>query len=234
MLVHLVGEDVEVVFHRDCGEVGQLGARVDGAGRVGRRVQDEQAGARRDRGLELRWREFETRAVVAEHDLRHGPGEFHHFRVADPEGRRHDDLVARRAHGQDSEVAGELAARGDDDLGRGDGEIILRRIERDDRLAQGFHPGRGTVFSPAGLQGGRAGVLDVRRRVEVRFTGGKTADVLTSGLQGLGLRVDGERGRRRDGAGPSGKWRGSQAHRQRAANQRGPFLKCKPGGPWWT
>ena len=48
----------------------------------------------------------------------------------------------------------------------------------------------------------------------VALAGGETADIFTRGLQSLGFRIDGERRRRRDIAGPSGQWRGRVAHGQ--------------------
>jgi hypothetical protein len=48
------------------------------------------------------------------------------------------------------------------------------------------------VFGEAGGQRLGGGVLDVLRRVEVRFAGAESDDVLAGGLHGFGLGINGQ------------------------------------------
>ena len=54
VLVHVVGHDVHVrMLHQHVGQRLQFGARIGGAGRVRRRVEQQPLRLRRDRALEL-------------------------------------------------------------------------------------------------------------------------------------------------------------------------------------
>ena len=62
------------------------------------------------------------------------------------------------------------------------------------------------VFGEPGGERLGGGVLDVLRRVEVRFARAEADDVLAGGLHGLGLGVNGERERRRQRRGALEIW----------------------------
>ena len=112
--VDLVGQDHEVVLAGDVGDLLEVLARRDAAGRVGRRVDDDELGPRRDQRRQLVRVEAEV-VLLAD---RAGDGlaadEAGH-RLVDREARvRVDDLVALVDEGQDREEHDRLAA-GDHD-----------------------------------------------------------------------------------------------------------------------
>ena len=192
VLVDLIRHHIAVVPERDGGDGLQLGARIDRAGGVGGRIDDNQAGARGDGGLQHRGREAETGSVIGKDDLRRRAGKLHHFGVADPERRGNDDLIAGRAHGEDGEVAGELAAGRDDDLRRRDLQSVVSSVFVGYGLAERLDAGRGGVFGLAGLERSDAGLLNVLGRVEIGLAGGEAAHVLAGGEEGFGFGVNGE------------------------------------------
>src|SRR5690606_10610816 len=85
-----------------------------------------------------------------------------------------------------------LAADADEDLVRG----ILKAVVALERCAHGFDDFRAAlgvgVLRLAGLQVLNGGLLDEIRRVEVRFPCAKGEDGNALGLEGLGLRRQGE------------------------------------------
>lgn len=74
---------------------------------------------------------------------------------------------------------------------------------------------------------GDARLLDMFRRVEVGFAGGKTTDIFTRSLQGLGFAIDGQGRGWRNVASPSGQWRRRIAHDKRGT-KRSRLVKGKP------
>ena len=129
-----------------------------------------------------------------------GAGELDHFRIAQPIRRGNDDFVARLARGENDVVAGMFAAARDDDLRRLVGEAVLALEFGGDGLAQFGNAAAGRVFGEPGGERLGGGVLDVLRRVEIRFARAETDDILAGGFHGLGLGINGQsEGRRQRG-----------------------------------
>jgi hypothetical protein len=125
-------------------------------------------------------------------------------RVAHPIGGWDDDFVTGADGGEDGEVAGHLAARGNDDVGIGDTGETATGVVLGNRLTKGGDARRGGILRLAVGQGLGAGVLDKLRGIKVRLTDPEADDILTGGLEGLCLGVDGEGRRRGNIAGPRG------------------------------
>ena len=89
-----------------------------------------------------------------------------------------------------------LAAATHDDLRRLVSEAVFALELVSDGLAQFRDAAGWRVFCEPGGERLGGGVLDVLRRVEIRFAGAETHNVLACGLHGLGLRVNGEGERR--------------------------------------
>ena len=192
VLVDLVGHDPHVGLHADGHEGFELGAGIDGAGRVGRAVDDDHARLRGERGGQLGRGDLETGDVLGVDDDGRSAGELNHLRVAHPIRGRNDDFVAGADRGEDGEVAGHLATRGDDDVGVGDAGEAATGVVLGDGLAEGGDARRGGILGLAVGQGLGAGVLDELRGVEVGLADAEADDVLAGGLEGLRLGIDGE------------------------------------------
>src|ERR1035441_4240869 len=95
-----------------------------------------------------------------------------------------------------------FAAARDDDLGGLVSQSVLALEFGGDGLAQFGDAAAGSVFGEPGGERLGGGVLDMLRRVEIRFARAEPDDVLARGLHGLGLGVNGqrERWRQRRGA----------------------------------
>ena len=160
VLVHVVRERPHMRMpHQHLGDRLHLGARIGRTGRVRRRIEDQPLGILRDRTLERLRLHLEAILEPRRHCHRRGARQQHNVRVADPIGRRNDNLVARierRHQGVEQHL---LAAGADDDLGGLVVELVLAlELARDRRL------GRLTT-----LDRRNGGLLDVVRRVEIRL-----------------------------------------------------------------
>ena len=103
-----------------CADRAHLVRRVDRAGRVGRRAEQQHLGARRPRGLELLDGD-QVALVLAGEDLdRHAAGQRDRLGVRGPVRRGQQHLVARVHHRREGLVDRLLAAVGDQHLLRGD------------------------------------------------------------------------------------------------------------------
>ena len=209
LLVNLVAHDEDAFLHADVAERFDFIGRVNAAGRVAGRIENEQARARRDGGAELHGRDFEFGLVARGKNDRRGARELHHLRIAQPVRRGDDDFVAFGASGENDVVAGMFAAAGDDDLTWLVGEAVIAREFIGDGLAQFRNAARGRVFGETIGECFGAGVFDVLRRVEVRLTGAEADDILAGGFHGFGLGINGERKRRRERCGA---WRNFVVH----------------------
>ncbi len=152
MLVHVVRQHPDVrMFHQHVGERLKLGLGIGGAGRIGRRVEDQPLGLRRDRLFERVRRQLE--AVVDGGSAKTGvpPQIAHHFGIAHPVGARDHYLVARverRHQGVEQDL---LAAGADDRLLRLVVEVVLALELVGDRLAQRHEcPTRADISSRRG------------------------------------------------------------------------------------
>ena len=168
------------MLHQHVGQRLELGARVGGAGRVRRRIEDQPLRFWRDRAVErLR---LHLEAVFHPGVDRHGrpAGECHHFRIADPIGRRDHDLVARIERRHQRVVEHLLAAGADADLRGLVVEAVLTLELGDDRRLEFRDAVDIGVFRRApALDRLDRGRLDVVGRVEIRLAGAEPDHVTT-------------------------------------------------------
>jgi hypothetical protein len=199
VLVHVVGQDPDVrMAKEDLGQALQLVLRIGGARGVGGRVEDQPAGTRRDHGLQFGGLQLEAAGRCGRGEDGGPAGQEDHVGIADPIGRRHDDLVARVQGGHHGVEDDRLAAGRDVHLGGLVGQAVLARELGSDgflELRDAVHRG---VLGLALTDGADRGLLDVVGRVEVRLAGAEADDVSTLGLQLPGLLVRGHGGRRLD------------------------------------
>ncbi len=197
LLVDVVGEDPDIrVAQQHVADRPQLVGRVGGAGRVARVVQHEPAGPRRDRLLERLGAQLEAVVLLARHQHRLAVGQRDDVRIADPARARDDDLVVlvqRRQHGIEDHL---LAAGRDDDLLRFvvDARVTEKLLRHG--LAQHRRAGDIGIVRLVVLDGADRRVLDVARRVEVRFALRERDHVLALGdhVPRLGRDGDGQAG----------------------------------------
>ena len=118
VLVNFVTHDEHAFLDADVADGLGFLRRIDTAGRVARRVQDEQPGVWRDGGAELCRCDFEFGLVGGFQNHWLGAGELDHFRIAQPVRRGNEHFVAFLAGGEDDVIARMFAAAGNDDLRR--------------------------------------------------------------------------------------------------------------------
>jgi len=175
-------------------------AGIHRARRVGRRHEHEKLRARRARRLELLDGDLEASLLCRLEDNRRRAREPDRFGVRRPVRRGQQRLVTLVEQREQGVVHGVLAAVGHEHLR---GRHLVPRIAsglRGDRLSQLGKPGDRAVLVVLRIAAGFRGSLDdVGRCREVRLTGAETDDRLAGGLQGLGLGVNCQGGRRRDG-----------------------------------
>ena len=196
MLVDLVGDHPDAMGQRPLADGLDLGGGVHGAGRVRRRDEDEQLGARRARSLKL-GDGGPVAAGLIGHDLdRDTAGQADRLRVGGPVRSGQDRLVLGIEQGGKGVVEGLLASVCYQHLGCGDGiAAVAQGLGRDGLLQRRQAPRRGVAVHgryPAGSDGG---VDDVVRGRKVRLAGSEADDGATGGLEGLRLGVDGQGGR---------------------------------------
>ena len=197
--VDLVGEDDEIVLHRELGEPLDVLVRQDGSGRVVRRVEDEQPRARRDQRGDL----LDVHPEVVRLAQRGGDrraADVARHRLVDREARvRVDDLVAVVDQGEHGVEHDRLCARRDDHLlGRGLDPLPALHVG-DDRLAQRRDAGGGRVVRRSLVQQRpRRGLGDVARRVEVGLADLQVDHVAAGRLERTGARGGLEGGLRPD------------------------------------
>ncbi len=165
--VDLVREDHERVLARDGGDALHGLGLEHGAGRVVRRVEDQQFRARRDLALQIL--QVQVEAVLIAERQRHGPrAEEVDQRLVDRERRVGEQHVVavleQRHHGVEHD--GLAAGRDHDVVGVARDAALGLPLLGDD-LAELGQSGRRPVVRPALLQGLRRGVADVLRRIEV-------------------------------------------------------------------
>ena len=236
VLVDLVGDHPDAVLGGPAPDGLDERARRDRARGVRRRAPQQRLGVRRARGLEGLDGRQEVGGLVGAQDHRLAAGHAHGLGVGRPVRRGQQDLVARVDQRREGLEHGLLAAVGDEHLARLDLPARVPRGLRRDRVAQLGEPGGGGV----------AVVLRVRarrdRRVHHRLRGGEVglagaeADDRPAGrLEGLRLRVHGQRGRLRDPAhtgrdpavGRGGLERGHRCHAPDIDRQQRP--RSRPG-----
>ena len=149
------------------GDAFEVVAGQDAAGRVGRRVDDQQSRLRGDQRGEL---------VDIEPEVVLHPDRDRHRRRPDEAGQRlvdriagigNDDLVTRIDQTEDRVQHHALAADGHEDLERLDREALARRGVGGDRLAQRRDAGERRVVRRACVERRLGRRADVGRRVEI-------------------------------------------------------------------
>lgn len=214
VLVDLVGEQQHIGRRDDLGQPAHVVRVPDRAGRVVRRVEHDQARARRDGGGQL----VERNAVVGRlqrdrHRLAAGQLDRRQVAVV---GRLEDDHLVARMHAAQHRRQQRLrGARGDGDLALGVVGVAVQRGDLGgDRLAQRRHAGHRRVLVEAGAHGIRHGVDDARVAIEIRKA--------LAQVDGLLLR--GQRRHHGEDGGPDlrqpRRWRGDG--RERVSGRGGP------------
>ena len=175
----------------------QFGARIGGARRVRRRVQQKPFGLRRDRALELGRRHLEA-AGHGGHDLdRLAAGEQHHVGIAHPIGRRDNHLVAGVERRDEGIVQHLLAAGADRDLRGLVVEPVLALELLDHRFLQlGDAVHVGVLRRPAVADRLDRRLFDVVGRVEIRLAGAQPNDIAAGRFERARLVRHGDGGRR--------------------------------------
>lgn len=142
-------------------------------------------------------------AAVDQHRL--AAGHANHLRIAQPAGRGDEHLVAgieNRAQRGEQRL---LGAAGDNNFsGRVFNAIIVVKFITD-LLAQIQRACDGSITGNARVDGKLACIVDVFRRAEIGFAGGKADDVHSLRAQLLGARVNRKGNRRRNGQRAFGK-----------------------------
>ncbi len=201
VLVDLIGDDEHVrMAAQDLGEGLHLVRRVDGAGGVVGRVEDEEARPGAQRGLQGLRPELEAVVDARLGHNRRGAGELHHLGVRHPVGRHDHDLVAGGAEGEHGLGDALLGAVGAEDLAGGVREAVVAEELGGNRLAQFRQARVGGVVGPALAHRLRGGRHDGRRRVEVGLAGAQADDGLPGALALVGPLRHRERGRRLKGS----------------------------------
>ncbi len=197
--VDLVGEDPQVVLYGDARQLRHLLRGPHVAARIGGRVQEHRAAARRDRAPD--GGEVRTQVGAAGDLHRHRAGDAHDFHVADPGRQEQQDLVARIDHGEHRARERVLGAVADDHVLGGAGDGAGAPDVGRDGLAQGRRAGsRRVAHRPVErpLRGGPAGGLG---SLEVRLADRHVDHVGAGGGERLGARVQRQRDRDRDATG---------------------------------
>ena len=198
LFIDLVGDDVELLFHGEGGDLLERFARDHAAVGVAGAVEDQRLGLVRDALFDLLGANDEAVLVMAGHEHRHAAHHFHHFRVADPVGRGDEHLVAVVDEHAQRRKERLLGAAGDDDLRNIVGKAVVLEEFLRDGLAQGERARYGRIARPALVDGAMRRRADVFGRIKIRLARAEADHVLALGLERLGARIDGQRGRRGD------------------------------------
>ena len=184
-------------------DLGDLVRRVDRAGRVRRRDEEQGLGALRAVRVKLLDRRQVAGALIGHDGYRHAAGQRDRLRVGGPVRRRQQHLVARVEQSGECLEDGLLAAVGDQHLTGGDRQAGVPCRLRGDGFPQLGQPGRrGVLVEPRLCAGAGRRLDDVVRGREIRLTDAE-ADHWPAGCpQGLGLRVHSQRRRLGDGSYP--------------------------------
>ena len=100
LFIDLVGDDVELLFHGQRGDLLKRFTRDHAAEGVAGAVEDKHLGLVGDARRDLLGADDEAVLVVAGHEHRHAAHHLHHLGIADPVGRGDEHLVARVAEGE--------------------------------------------------------------------------------------------------------------------------------------
>ncbi|MCY1296504.1 hypothetical protein D9M70_458930 [compost metagenome] len=197
VLVHVVGQHPDMrMLHQHVRQRLQFGMAVGSARRVGRRVEDEPLGLRRNRLVQVLRREFEVVFLGGRDEHRRAAAQRHHFRIGDPVGRRDDDFIAR-VQGRHERVEKNLLSAGADNrLGGGVIKVVLALELLGDRFAQFRNAGDRRVLRLAAVDGVDRRLLDIVGRIEVRLPGAEADHITTFRFQLTGFLRNGDSGGR--------------------------------------
>ncbi len=171
VFVNVVRQDPDVgVAAEDFGDGGKLGGADGGAGRVIGVVEDEQARAGGDGGFQGFGLEDEAFGLGAGEKNRDAAGELDGLLVAGPSGGGDDDVVTIIDDGHDDVENSLLAAVGNKNVFRPEGEFLVAGVFFDDGGFKGFGAGERRVFGLTILRRLVCGVDDMGRGGEIRLT----------------------------------------------------------------
>ena len=195
LLVNLVRQNVDVFFQGNIDNRLKLLARVNRPGRIARSVQDQHLRARCHRVFKIFRAHFPRVGFARRHDHWFGSDQSDHVRITHPIWRWNDDFIAGLAGRENGVVTGVLGAVAHDDLAPAIRQLIVRRQFFRNRLAQFRNAGARCVFREACLQRFDRRLLDMFRRIEIRFARAEPAHIDPFRLHCLGFAVDGQRER---------------------------------------
>ena len=174
----------------EAAEGGQPLRAQHGAGRVGRRVDEDALGPRGEAGRHRVRPELEGVRLLHRHVDRHAARELHELRIAGVVGVGEDHLVARVDQRAEEQQHRGRGARGHQDLVRRYRHAVAGVVVLGDRLAQRQDPeGVGVAGAPV-LERLLGRLADDGRRVEVRLPELQVDDVDPLPLEGLGALED--------------------------------------------
>ncbi len=184
VLVDLVRQQQDIGACQQLRQLAHVFLAPDRAGRVVRRVDQDHARARRDRGREAVERNAEVRRVERDRH-RLAAGQFDRRQIAVVARLQHDHFVARMDRAQDRGQQRLCRAGGHRDFAVGvvGAAIELADLVRDG-LAQLRHAGHRRVLVQAALHRARDRVDDLRIAVEVRKALAQVDRILLGGERG--------------------------------------------------
>ncbi len=212
--------------HQHIGERLQFVARIGGARRVRRRVENQPLGARGDGAFEVLRLQLERMLHRRRREHRLAAVDQDHVGIAHPIGRGDDHLVALVEGDQERIVQNLLAAGSDDGLARLVVEAVLTLELGGDRFAQRRDAQHRRIFGFPALNRGDRRLLDVVRRVEIGLADRQRDDVAALRFEVARLlRHRDRRGRLNAGKGVGDKGHGLEV--RRGGGGRG----CECGAP---
>ena len=216
LLVHLVREDEQIAFLSERGDGGELRIVEHPAGRVVRRVDQQDARRGSPRGGERFARQSPVVVRVKRHRHGRAAGELDHWPVRDPGRLRNHHVDAGLDKGEGRFEERLFSTRGDDDAAVGvDLDPIVGAKLVGDRLAQTGNAGACHIVRVAGVHRLGRGRADVLGGDEIRIAATEIDDVDPLGLELPGAVGDRERRRRREIAHTTGEECGGRALRLR-------------------
>ena len=196
VLVHVVGANDHLrVAQQHLAQGRQFSAGVGGAGGVGRAIQQQQAGARRDGRFQLGRRELVASLRARGHDDRHAICQQHHIGVGHPIGRWNDSFVARIQQGGAEVIEGLLGATGDQNLLARVIETVVTPELGDDGVLQFRGAIDAGIARLALANGGHTGIRNVGGGIEIRLADAQADDISARRLQLQHPGGEGEGGR---------------------------------------
>ena len=196
VLVDLVGEDPDAVLRSPAADLLDLRAGVDGAGRVGRRHEDQRLGPGGSGRLQLVDAHPEAARGGGQNGHGHAAGQGDRLGIGRPVGGGQQHLVARVDHRGDGVVHRVLAAVGDQHVGRVHLQARVAPGLGRHRLTEILQTADGGVLVVLGIAArGRGRLHDVGRGGEVGLARAEADDPLPRGPQRPGLGRDRQGGR---------------------------------------